>query len=869
VTARTVPTSTEATAAFLTAYYGSHAPGHVVLFTRAPTQVLWCPAGDLDAVAAEVHRHAATADVNFGLALQDMKAAVTEAQRRVNERASGTGKRARTLHAEDTRGFASTALALAGVWVEIDVADPVHKQHDLPPTIDDALALLAECPLAPTVLIHSGHGLHGHWLFPELWRLGHVDHSAEQRADAARLVEQWQAAWRALAGAHGWRVDATHDLARVLRLPGTWNHRGAEPLPVRLLTWEPDRRYTRAQLAAWARQWAGADTAGASPNGQTHERPHTPRTDTARDRVLIAAIGAAWPQSDEERQRVSRHDHILRPLAGALIRRTSPRHAQTLMCAGVKRSADSTRDWDGEIARLVENAADKWVKDRQVEGLPRLSERCPELAAVVAALWPPLTMDGDNCSFARSFADESPENAAPLYPCDTLPEPCRRFVEDGARALGAPPDLIAPGLLAFAGAALGNRHSLELKAGYQQRAGLYVGKIAPPGMVKSPALELARYPLDVAQRAAAERFHTRLEAYEADLQRWENTKRSERGEKPVRPLMEHFYTTNATIEALAPMLAQSAGVALIQDELVAWVKSHDAYRGGRGGDRQQYLSAWAGAAMKVDRKGGDPLFVPWPTLSVVGGIQPELLPDLADEAGRRDGFIERILWCWPDVAPATWTEDEVAAESKDAVAALFRQLRAGTSDRPVRLGDLARARWVRWYDDNARLTAGLAGIGQGIAAKMPNQLARLVLILHCLQHADVPAAERVALATMDAAIELAEYHRAHAQRVLPRFRAAPSTGSAGLYERVLRILDAANGAWVNRRTLHQKLHGNVAAADLTAMLERLAAEGQAEQEQIPTGHRPAECWRRTSRTNEQTNKYPGGAVPDDGMGGVA
>jgi hypothetical protein len=62
----------------------------------------------------------------------------------------------------------------------------------------------------------------------------------------------------------------------------------------------------------------------------------------------------------------------------------------------------------------------------------------------------------------------------------------------------------------------------------------------------------------------------------------------------------------------------------------------DAYRSGRGGDRQHYLSMWSRATIKVDRKGnnGAPILVSRPVLPVVGGIQPDLLPDLADAAQR-------------------------------------------------------------------------------------------------------------------------------------------------------------------------------------------------------------------------------------------
>src|SRR5262249_2167871 len=40
----------------------------------------------------------------------------------------------------------------------------------------------------------------------------------------------------AKAKAQGGQLDRTHDLARVLRLPGTWNHKTADPVPVRVLT---------------------------------------------------------------------------------------------------------------------------------------------------------------------------------------------------------------------------------------------------------------------------------------------------------------------------------------------------------------------------------------------------------------------------------------------------------------------------------------------------------------------------------------------------------------------------------------------------------------------------------------------------------
>src|SRR5262249_48351449 len=151
----------------------------------------------------------------------------------------------------------------------------------------------------------------------------------------------------------------------------------------------------------------------------------------------------------------------------------------------------------------------------------------------------------------------------------------------------------------------------------------------------------------------------------AELAVWDATKKTERGPKPTPPTFPHVFTTDATVEALAPMLLASKGLALIKDELVGWVRGMDAYRSGRGADRQHYLSMWARTTIKVDRKGnnGAPILVSRPVLAVVGGIQPDLLPDLADTTQREDGFVDRLLWSYPLPCPDRWSDAELPAET--------------------------------------------------------------------------------------------------------------------------------------------------------------------------------------------------------------
>lgn len=126
---------------------------------------------------------------------------------------------------------ANEVIALAGFWADIDILGPNHAQTNLPPSIEDARALLAELPLEPTCLVDSGGGLHAYWQFHEIWELDTND----ERAKAAQAVADWVDTIRALARRKGWSIDAVKDLARVLRVPGTLNHKTDPPREVKVI----------------------------------------------------------------------------------------------------------------------------------------------------------------------------------------------------------------------------------------------------------------------------------------------------------------------------------------------------------------------------------------------------------------------------------------------------------------------------------------------------------------------------------------------------------------------------------------------------------------------------------------------------------
>jgi hypothetical protein len=200
-----------------------------------------------------------------------------------------------------------------------------------------------------------------------------------------------------------------------------------------------------------------------------------------------------------------------------------------------------------------------------------------------------------------------------------------RYVQEAADSIPVPPEMIALPMLVMAGGLIGNRAHLRLKRGWYEYPTLFVVVVAGPGKNKSPAITLARKPLQVLQRDAKKQYELDYQTYEDDRRRWKTTPQQQRGDEPTPPKMRHVYTTDVTLEALAGMLEQTPGLFISADELTGWIQRMNQYR--QGGDREQYMSIWAGEPMKVDRKGGGSVYVERPVLGVFGGIQPDLPPD--------------------------------------------------------------------------------------------------------------------------------------------------------------------------------------------------------------------------------------------------
>lgn len=125
----------------------------------------------------------------------------------------------------ELRARAEDITRLAAVWIDIDYKQGgIQNEASAKELIDLLTSLIG---VAPTAVVHSGHGLQPYWAIdPE------EDLTQEQ---SAGLIQRWGAFVRWLAASQGGQIDSVFDLPRIFRAPGSVNHKDvANPVQVRV-----------------------------------------------------------------------------------------------------------------------------------------------------------------------------------------------------------------------------------------------------------------------------------------------------------------------------------------------------------------------------------------------------------------------------------------------------------------------------------------------------------------------------------------------------------------------------------------------------------------------------------------------------------
>jgi hypothetical protein len=412
---------------------------------------------------------------------------------------------------------------------------------------------------------------------------------------------------------------------------------------------------------------------------------------------------------------------------------------------------------------------------------------------------------------------------APTFPAEALPKEAQRLVTEGAAAIGCPPDAIGLAALVALGSAIGNSRVIQPKKDWTEGPAIFAAVISDPGEKKTAAVKQATNPARKLENKLQRAHEAALDEHAADLRAHEVDRRAARnaGEPepppPRAPLASRVRVNDTTVEALIPILKDNPrGLLLERDELVGWVKGMDQYKaGGRGNERQFWLSVWSNEPVSVDRKGQQgPVSVLRPFIGVIGSIQPDVLPELAEN--REDGMLERFLFAYPTTRNAMWTEDDISEGALVGYRELYHRLRDLSMSKDedgdpievaVTFSPEAKEAYIDVYNEHRREMGqpGFPRYLRSVWAKLEAYTLRLMLIIACCRFTANGVAERIETEDVLRAVSLIDYFKDQARRVFGALRGFDE--KKRLLEDVSRFVEREGGLWIGTPTeLHQQFH---------------------------------------------------------------
>jgi len=482
---------------------------------------------------------------------------------------------------------------------------------------------------------------------------------------------------------------------------------------------------------------------------------------------------------------------------------------------------------------------------------------------------------------------------APTLKPELIPPPIRHWLVDAANRLQVPLEFCAAPAIVAIGSLVGRNIGIYPKRrdDWIVIPNLWGACIGRPGLLKTPASDVAIRPLDrliagareehaqaLAEQEADQEIHSaKMEALKANL-KMATKNGNERGLKRIREELveltsqasdlvtyeKRYRTNDATVEKLGELLNQnSRGLFYYRDELTGWMRNLD--RSGREGDREFFLESWNGSGnFTVDRIGRGTLHVDALCLSLFGGIQPGKLERYVSETVEGgwgdDGLLQRFqLLVWPET-PKDWKNidqypNQKARERAYAAFECLDQLDPtklpGAKTTPfneipaLHFSGKAQEVFDEWRSKlEIRLRSGDidSPAFESHLAKYRSLMPTLALLFYLLQFVDGNAkGQAVTLSATKCAISWCEFLEAHARKVYAG-ALHPDLQAAHALARKITAGDVRDGDKV--RSIYQHhwrlLNSLTQVESALAVLEEY---GWGRSETLQTGGRPTDVIR--------------------------
>ncbi|MBB6304031.1 DUF3987 domain-containing protein [Rhizobium leucaenae] len=325
----------------------------------------------------------------------------------------------------------------------------------------------------------------------------------------------------------------------------------------------------------------------------------------------------------------------------------------------------------------------------------------------------------------------------PPLPDGLLPSAIEEFARSQAEIMGVDPGGLAVAALAVCAAAIPDSITIKVKRydDWQESARIWVALIGNPSAKKSPIINAASRPL----RSIDDEM---VRSYLDEKRKYDGLSKDEKAAtyppKQIRTRIE-----DVTIEATQEILRDSTqGVLLVRDELSGWFGSMEKYGTGKGAatDRSFWLQAFNGGGYSVNRVGRGVVAIDNLSVSMLGGIQPEPIRKIANEASD-DGLLQRLF-------PIVLGPSSVGIDAPPSAAVgeygglvqrlhtLQRPMLGGISEVPLKFDGAGQALRQELSEKHHEMQTSWEIINKKLAAhigKYDGLFARLCVVFHCIE----------------------------------------------------------------------------------------------------------------------------------------
>ena len=364
------------------------------------------------------------------------------------------------------------------------------------------------------------------------------------------------------------------------------------------------------------------------------------------------------------------------------------------------------------------------------------------------------------------------------FPTHLFPKQIQSIITSTSECSDYPIDYIATSLFFTCAVAIGNTHCVEVKRNWEETAILYMAIVGIPGINKTHPLAFAIAPL-------LDKDITENEIYKKAIAEYDRvagmTKKEREDEKivdfPVEPKLKKYIVSDITPESLSSILDENPrGIALYADELASWFNNFNRYN--KGSEEQFWLMAYSASPIQINRKNmRGSISIKRPYISVTGTIQPSLLKDLAEGSRSKNGFIDRILFVYPQsIKKEYWSTkvlpDNITDSWKSIIEGLLdleQNLDKNNMPLPkvIPYSPEAWEKLYEWHKYNTDLSNREDEEAiKGIYSKLEIYISRFSLIMQMLRwRCGEAGKEQIDCTSIDAAILIIEYFRKTALRV--------------------------------------------------------------------------------------------------------